>query len=132
MSIAYEGLAGVLNYFDDVVVVYGSTSEEHLRNLWAMLDTLRTSGLRLNAKKCVTGESELKFLGHITSADGVRRDPEKVKAILDAPLPVDQAQLRSFLGSITYLTQCVPHLATVVDPLRKPAQKGVTWRWPTA
>lgn len=121
MSIVCEGLAGVLNYFDDVVVVYGSTSEEH----W-------TSGLRLNAKKCAMGESELKFLGHITSADGVRPDPEKVKAILDAPLQVDQAQLCSFFGSITSLTEYVPHLATVIDPLRKPTQNGVTWRWPTA
>ena len=39
MSIICEGLAGVLNYFDDVVV-YGSTPEEHWRNLRAMLNTL--------------------------------------------------------------------------------------------
>ena len=60
------------------------------------------------------GVSELKFLGHVISANGVRPDPEKVKAILEAPLPEDQAQLRSFLGSITCLTQYVPHLATVI------------------
>ena len=132
MSIVCEGLAGVLNYFDDVIVVFGSTPEEHWRNLWAMLDTLHTSGLRLNAKKCVMGVSESKFLGHIISADGVQPDPEKVKAILDAPLPEDQAQLRSFLGSITYLTQYLPHLATVIAPLRKLTQKGVPWRWTTA
>ena len=131
MSIICEGLAGVLNYFDDVVV-HGSTPEEHWRNLRAMLDTLRASGLRLNAKKCVLGASELKFLGHIISADGIRPDPEKVKAILEAPLPCDQGQLRSFLGSITYLTQYVPHLAIVIAPLRKLTQKGVPWRWKTA
>ena len=78
------------------------------------------------------GVSESKFLGHIISADGVQPDPEKVKAILDAPLPEDQAQLRSFLGSITYLTQYLPHLATVIAPLRKLTQKGVPWRWTTA
>ena len=62
----------------------------------------------------------------VSSADRVRPDPEKVKAILEAPLPEDQAQLRSFLGSITYLTQYVPHLATVIAPHRKLTQKGVT------
>ena len=43
----------------------------------------------------------------------------------------DQAQLRSFLGSITYLTQYVPHLATVIAPLRKLTQKGIPWKWTT-
>ena len=131
MGIICEGMAGVLNYFDDVVV-YGSTPEEQWRNLRAMFDTLRASGLRLNAKKCVMGVSELKFLGHVISADGVRPDLEKVKAILEAPVPEDQAQLRSFLGSITYLTEYVPHLAAVIAPLRKLTQKGVQWRWTTA
>ena len=131
MSIICEGLAGVLNYFDDVVV-RGSTPEEHWRNLRAMLDTLRASGLRLNAKKCVMGVSELKFLGQVISADGIRPDPEKVKAILEAPVPEDQAQLRSFLGSITYLTQYMPHLPTVIAPLWKLTEKRVPWRWTTA
>ena len=54
MSIVCDGLAGVLNYFDDVVV-YGSTPEEHWNNLRAMLDTLRAYGLRLNAKRCIMG-----------------------------------------------------------------------------
>ena len=71
MSIICEGLAGAVNYFDDVVV-YGSTPEEHWRNLRAILDTLRASELRLNAKKCVMAVSELKFLGHVISADGVK------------------------------------------------------------
>lgn len=131
MSIVCEGLAGVLNYFDDVIV-YGSTPEEHWRNLRAMMNTLRASGLRLNVRKCVMGASELKFLGHIISANGVRPDPEKVKAIAEAPEPQDQAQLRSFLGSITYLTQYVPHLSTVIVPLRKLTQKGVPWKWTAA
>ena len=117
MSIVHEGLGGVMNYFDDIVV-YGSTPEEHWWNLRTTLDTLRTSGIRLNAKKCIMRVSELKFLGHIFSAE--------------APFPYDQAQLRSFLGSITYLLQYGAHLATFIGPLRKLTQKGVPWRWTTA
>jgi len=123
-----EGLPGVLNYFDDIVV-YGSTPEEHWSNLKKMLQTLRESGLKLNAKKCVVGVSELKFLGHIISADGVKPDPQKVKAITEAPVPGNAGEMRSFLGGITYLTQYVPNLATVIAPLRKLVQKGVPWKW---
>ena len=46
-------------------------------------------------------------------------------------MPKDQAQLRSFLESITYLTQLVANLATVITPLRQLTQKGVMWRWST-
>lgn len=74
-----------------------------------MLDTLRASKLKLNTKKRVMGVSELKFLGHVISAEGVRTDQEKVKAIL---------------GSITYLTQYVPDFTTVIaPPLRKLTQR---------
>jgi len=128
MMILCEGLPGVLNYFDDIVV-YGSTPEEHWSNLKKMLQTLRESGLKLNAKKCVVGVSELKFLGHIISADGVRPDPQKVKATTEAPVPGNAGEIRSFLGGITYLTQYVPNLATVIAPLRKLVQKGVPWKW---
>ena len=128
MSIVCEGLSGVLSYFDDVVV-YGSTPEEHWQNLRAVMDKLQVSGLRLNADKCALDMSELKFLGHIISVEGIKPDADKVKAIADAPVPRDQAELRSFLGSITYLTQFVPNLATVITPLRQLMQKGVVWKW---
>lgn len=58
MSIICEGLAGVLNYFDDVVV-YRLTPEEHWKCLRAMLHNLRAMGLRLNAMKCVMGAAEI-------------------------------------------------------------------------
>ena len=57
------------------------------------------------------------------------RHADKVKAIAHAPVPHDQAELRSFLGSFTYLTQFVPNLATVITPLRQLTQKGVVWKW---
>ena len=59
-------------------------------------------------------------------------DPEKVRGIVEDPMPQDQAQLRSFRGSITYLTQYVPNLAIVIASLRKLTQKGVPWKWTTA
>lgn len=130
MSIVCEGLSGVLSYFDDVVV-YGSTPEEHWKNLRAVMAKLQDCGLRLNADKCALGMCELKFLGHVISAEGIKPDPDKVKAIADAPVPQNQAELRSFLGSITYLTQFVSNLATVITPLRYLTQKGVVWKWST-
>ena len=86
MSIVCEGLADVLNYFDDVVV-YGSTPKEHRKNLRALMERLLASGLCLNAEKCIIGVPELNFLGYIISAACIRPNPKKVKATSDAPKP---------------------------------------------
>ena len=43
--------------------------------------------LSLNPAKCVFGLSSGALLGHIISKDDIAMDPDKVKAILEAPAP---------------------------------------------
>ncbi|GFX86537.1 retrovirus-related Pol polyprotein from transposon 17.6 [Trichonephila clavipes] len=40
------------------------------------------SGLKLNSKKCLFAAQEVKILGHLVSSNGVRPDPDKIKASL--------------------------------------------------
>lgn len=47
--------------------------------------------------------SEVKFIGHTITAEGLKPDPEKVKAVLDLPNPTDVAGVRRFIGFVTYL-----------------------------
>ena len=46
------------------------------------------------------GLSELLYLGHIISAQGVHMDPEKIRVIIEWPTPVNLTQLRGFLGLV--------------------------------
>jgi len=48
-------------------------------------------------------QTELLYLGHLISADGLRSDPAKVAAVRDWPIPTDLKGLRSFLGFANYL-----------------------------
>jgi hypothetical protein len=43
--------------------------------------------MSLNPAKCVFAVSSRMLLGHIVSKDGIAIDPDKVKAILEAPAP---------------------------------------------
>ena len=54
--------------------------------------------LYANLKKCISAASEIPLLGCIVEKRGVRPDPEKNKATLDWPVPVDIKGLRKFLG----------------------------------
>ncbi|GFT63484.1 retrovirus-related Pol polyprotein from transposon 297 [Trichonephila clavipes] len=38
------------------------------------------AGLKLNSKKCLFAAQEVKILGHLVSSNGVRPDPDKIKA----------------------------------------------------
>ncbi|GFS81814.1 retrovirus-related Pol polyprotein from transposon 17.6 [Trichonephila clavipes] len=40
------------------------------------------AGLKLNSKKCLFATQEVKILGHLVSSNGVRPDPDKIKASL--------------------------------------------------
>lgn len=57
--------------------------------------------------------AEVRFHGHILSAQGLKADPEKVKAVMDMPLPTDVKAVQRFVGSVTYLAKFLPRLSEV-------------------
>ena len=113
-----EGLDGVANEIDDIIV-WGPTLEIHNQRLRAAFERIRQSGLKLNKDKCVIGATELSYLGHVTSDEGIKPCPKKIQAILDMPLPQCKADLQRFLGMVTYLGKFIPNLSTITSPLRK-------------
>ena len=123
-----NGLAGVLNMADDIVV-FGHDAHEHQERLLEVMDRLLECGLTLSEEKCEFGLSSVKSLGHIISAEGITADPEKVKAIVCARASTNVSELRGFLGLFQYVRRYVPDLATVAAPLRELTKKSVELNW---
>ncbi|KAJ8356857.1 hypothetical protein SKAU_G00196510 [Synaphobranchus kaupii] len=61
MATILQGLPGVQNYLDDVII-YGATADEHDRKLKAVLRSLKDAGLQLNDDKCHFNQTSLRFL----------------------------------------------------------------------
>ena len=82
MSIVLRDLLWVvcLCYLDDIII-YGRTPEELLERLQMVLDKLRDAGLKLKPSKCVLFKTEIQYLGHLVSADGVNPIPDKIQAL---------------------------------------------------
>ena len=102
----FQKLAGLtwdkcLVYLNDILVV-GRTIQEHLPNLRSILQRLQAAGLKLKAKKCSFMQTQVEYLGHIVSYQGVSVDPEKTAAIQEFPRPVDLKSLRPFVGLPSY------------------------------
>lgn len=61
-------------------------------------------------EKCEFAKEEIKFLGYIVSAEGMKPDPDKTRAIQDMKEPGNVSELRSFLGTVNQLGKFIPNL----------------------
>ena len=67
--------------------------------------------LRLNPKKCTFGVTFGKLLGHMISERGIEVDLDKIKTILDIPVPGTEKEIRGFLGWLQYISRFIARLA---------------------
>ena len=68
-------------------------------------------------------------MGHVLTSNGVKIDPEKAKAVQDMPKPEDVEGIQRVNGFVNYLAKFLPHLADVMEPLRRLTRKDVEWQW---
>lgn len=69
-----------LLYLEDIIL-HRTTEQEHFHNLAAVLDRLEELGPRLKPKKCHFMQSQLKYLGHITSVAGIPTDSKIIEHV---------------------------------------------------
>ncbi|BHF73911.1 hypothetical protein SprV_0401699500 [Sparganum proliferum] len=119
-----------LVYLDDVIV-WGTTISELLDNLSEVLTRYQEAGLTLNPRKCKFLQTEIRFLGHIVSNEGLRTDPDKIQVVKDWPQPVNGDEVRSFLGLAGYYRAFIPSYARLAFPLTRLTEKSRTFRWTT-
>ena len=118
----------VLVYIDDILI-YSKTLDEHVQHLDTVMSVLRNHQFYCKLKKCEFEKAELKFLGHIVGATGVKVDPDKIAVIRDYPRPTNVSELRSFLGLATYFRNFVLAFSVLAGPLHKLTGKDVPFVW---
>lgn len=128
-----NALKGLINkicvdYLDDIVV-FGSTIEEHNRNLVTLFDRLRQTGLKLQPDKCKYLRPELEYLGHVITADGVKPNPKKIKAVLDFPKHRSATNIKSFLGLSGHYRKFIKDYSTIAKPLTELTKINQEYNW---
>lgn len=108
----------LLLYLDDVVV-FSSSVQQHLERLEVVFSRLHQQGLKIKLSKCHFFQKQVKFLGHVVSAEGVATDPDKVAVVRDWVSPNNLAELRSFLGFASYYRRFVRGFAEMAAPLHQ-------------
>ena len=128
VSQVIRGCPGAYNMSDDIVVV-GRTEQEHDERLYKVVKTLAENGLTLNPNKCKIKLQSIKYMGHVISSNGLEVSSDKVTAIVKAPRPKDQFEVRSFLGLAQFCSKFVPHFATVTSSLWDLTKQDSQFKW---
>ena len=106
----------VLAYLDDIIVI-GEDVGECRRNLAGVLERIRRANLKLKPSKCELFKTEISYLGHIVSANGVATDPKKIKAVQEWAVPLYVTDVRGFLGFCNYYRRFIKDYITLTRPL---------------
>ena len=83
----------------------------------------------LNSEKLKLCMEEGQFMGHILTGQGVKIDPEKVRAIIEMEAPTSVEEVQRLNRFVNYLAKFLPQLATVMEPIRKLTRKDIPWEW---
>ncbi|UYV63015.1 K02A2.6-like [Cordylochernes scorpioides] len=113
-----SGIPGTLVYLDDILIT-GESEADHLRYLEAVLNRLNEYGLKANREKCNFFQESLEYCGHVIDKMGLHKTNDKIRAVLDAPEPLNVTQLRAFLGLITYYHKFIRNAADAFRQIKE-------------
>ena len=105
----------ILVFFDDILI-YSSTWVEHLKHVRIAFSILLAHQLAVKKEKCQFGQTQIKYLGHIICQNGVKVDPEKIKAMMEWPKPGTIKALRGFLGLMGYYRMFIAGYGKIAAP----------------
>ena len=122
-----QGLKYVAVYLDDILIT-GRSRVEHLKIL-EVLNRLEKAGMRLKKSKCKFLMTEIEYLGHRITKEGLKPIQLKVRALAQAPRLKNVSELKAFLGLVNYYDKFLPNLSTTLAPLHKLLTKGARYQW---
>ena len=121
-------IPGTSVFFDDILIS-GSSEKEHDERLFNVLNVLKSNNIKINKCKSILKVNCIDYLGYSISSEGVKPPEKKIEAILNAPSPTSVAEVKSFVGLVTYYCRFVPNFSTILAPLYDLLKKNVNFKW---
>ncbi|CAK1590747.1 unnamed protein product [Parnassius mnemosyne] len=115
-------------YLDDIVV-FASSLQEREQKLEEVFSRLRKYDLKIQPDKCEFLRRQVAYLGHILSNEGVKPNPDKIRAVHEFPIPKSCKDIKAFLGLTGYYRQFIPNFSKLTKPLTSLLKKDTAFIW---
>ena len=129
LSIFSDMVERIMEVFMDDITVYGSSYEECLMHLEAVLHRCIEKDLVLNWEKCHFMVQKGIVLGHIISKNGIEVDKAKVELIVKLPPPTNVKGIRQFLGHAGFYRRFIKDFSKISKPLCELLVKDAKFVW---
>jgi hypothetical protein len=110
--------------FIDNILVYYQNMKEHKEYLRIVLQWLWDHPLYAKYNKCEFWLSEVPFLGHMISAEGIEVDPSRVWDVLEWKPPRSMHQVHIFFGLVDYYHWFIPNFSKISKHITQLLKKG--------
>ena len=131
MNKVLKGLKFAMTYLDDIII-FSQDESQHLEHLEIVFSHLQEAGWKMKHSKCDFFKSEIHYLGHLISPEGISPLPNKLDSIKHMPVPNSAKEIKQFLGLTGYYRKFVPRFADISRPLTTLTKKDVKFEWTSA
>ena len=115
-------------FIDDVIV--GTESEErHDELVVEVIKRLEENDLYVKLEKYKWKVKEVGFLRVVIGPEGIKMEEEKVKGVLEWPMPKSVKDIQKFLGLANYYHWFIEGFTTVARLLHDLVKKDKKWEW---
>ena len=102
-------------YLDDVLI-FSKSCEEHLQHLNTVFQKFKEAGLKIKLSKCQFFKTQLHYLGHRISANGLEPLPEKLDVIKNLAPIKNVGETCQILGLLGYYRSFIPAFVDITLP----------------
>ena len=85
-------------YIDDILI-HASTENEFIQRVRQIFERFRKHKITINPNKCTLGKSEIEFVGHTISKDGITFARERLDEVLQIQRPTYERGLKKVFGN---------------------------------
>lgn len=124
---SFGDIKGVEIVMDDILI-HGISVQEHDARLKQVLQRARKLNLKLNKQKSHIRKTEVQYVGHKLTKDGLQPTDDRIRSISNLKEPTDVSELETILGMLAYVAKFIPNLSQLTEPLRE-VKKQETWTW---
>ena len=128
MNKVLKGLKFAMTYLDDIII-FSQDESQHLEHLEIVFSCLQEACLKMKRSKCDFFKSEIHYLGHLISPEGISPLPNKLDSIKHMPVPNSTKEIKQFLGLTGYYRKFVPRFADISRPLTTLTKKDAKFEW---